>query len=52
MRFLDDEPAAAVCEALAITSTNLWTLLHRARIRLWDCLDGKGLAPSRRRDKS
>ncbi|HEX3316355.1 MAG TPA: sigma-70 family RNA polymerase sigma factor [Gemmataceae bacterium] len=52
MRFVDEEPAAVVCEALAITSANLWTLLHRARVRLWDCLDGKGLASSRPREKS
>jgi RNA polymerase sigma-70 factor (ECF subfamily) len=26
------------CKELAITSTNLWVLLHRARLRLRDCL--------------
>jgi len=31
-------PADEVCKELAITSTNLWVLLHRARLRLRDCL--------------
>jgi RNA polymerase sigma-70 factor (ECF subfamily) len=46
LRLLDDVPAGEVCRALGITATNLWTLLHRARLRLWDCLDRKGLGPS------
>lgn len=29
---------AEICKELAITSTNLWVLLHRARLRLRDCL--------------
>jgi DNA-directed RNA polymerase specialized sigma24 family protein len=27
-----------ICKELQITSTNLWVLLHRARLRLRDCL--------------
>jgi len=27
-----------ICKELAITSTNLWVLLHRARLRLRDCI--------------
>jgi len=27
-----------ICKELAITSTNLWVMLHRARLRLRDCL--------------
>lgn len=27
-----------ICKALAISATNLWVLLHRARLRLRDCL--------------
>jgi hypothetical protein len=30
---------------LGITANNLWTLLHRARVRLWQCLDRQGLGP-------
>jgi RNA polymerase sigma-70 factor (ECF subfamily) len=29
------------CKALAITSTNLWVLLHRARLRLRACLQAR-----------
>jgi RNA polymerase sigma-70 factor (ECF subfamily) len=43
LRLLDDVPAAEICEALGISLNNLWTLLHRARMRLWHCLDRKGL---------
>jgi RNA polymerase sigma-70 factor (ECF subfamily) len=45
LRLLDEAPAAEICKALDITATNLWTLLHRARVRLWQCLDRRGLAP-------
>jgi RNA polymerase sigma-70 factor (ECF subfamily) len=27
-----------ICKELSITSTNLWVMLHRARLRLRDCL--------------
>jgi RNA polymerase sigma-70 factor (ECF subfamily) len=42
-----------VCKELAITTTNLWVLLHRARLRLRDCLqagwfDAAPSAPSPR----
>jgi RNA polymerase sigma-70 factor (ECF subfamily) len=46
LRVIDDTPAAEVCQALDISTSNLWTLLHRARLRLWQCLNRKGLAPS------
>jgi RNA polymerase sigma-70 factor (ECF subfamily) len=45
LRVLDDVPPAEICQALDITASNLWTLLHRARLRLWECLDRKGLTP-------
>jgi RNA polymerase sigma-70 factor (ECF subfamily) len=45
LRLLDDVPAAEVCRLLGVTAANLWTLLHRARLRLWHCLDRKGFAP-------
>ena len=45
LRLLDDAPATEICQALEISASNLWTMLHRARIRLWQCLDRKGLAP-------
>jgi RNA polymerase sigma-70 factor (TIGR02943 family) len=46
LRLLDDVPAAEVCQVWDISATNLWTLLHRARVRLWRCLDQTGFGPS------
>ncbi len=31
--------APQICKELEITTTNLWVLLHRARLRLRDCLE-------------
>jgi RNA polymerase sigma-70 factor (TIGR02943 family) len=44
-RLLDEVPAAEVCQALGISATNLWALVHRARVRLWRCLDKTGFGP-------
>lgn len=38
LRHLDEQPAGAVCQAVGATPTNLWVMLHRARLRLWRCL--------------
>jgi RNA polymerase sigma-70 factor (TIGR02943 family) len=38
LRTLDDCDPAEVCQTLAISSANLWVLLHRARLRLVRCL--------------
>jgi RNA polymerase sigma-70 factor, ECF subfamily len=45
LRLLDAMPALEVCQVLGISATNLWTLLHRARVRLWRCLDRTGFGP-------
>jgi RNA polymerase sigma-70 factor (TIGR02943 family) len=45
-RLLDEVPAAEVCQVLGISATNLWALVHRARVRLWRCLDRTGFGPS------
>jgi RNA polymerase sigma-70 factor (ECF subfamily) len=29
-----------ICKLLSVTATNLWTMLHRARTRLRECLEG------------
>jgi RNA polymerase sigma-70 factor (TIGR02943 family) len=50
LRLLDDLPAPEVCQVLGITATNLWTLLHRARVRLWRCLDQTGFGSSAAED--
>jgi RNA polymerase sigma-70 factor (TIGR02943 family) len=40
--------SAEICKELAITSTNLWVLLHRARLRLRDCLQRTWFEPQHR----
>ncbi len=35
---LEEQPTEDVCKSLKVTSTNLWVMLHRARLRLWRCL--------------
>jgi RNA polymerase sigma-70 factor (ECF subfamily) len=41
MREWLDLPTAQICEELQISSSNLWTLLHRARTRLQVCLNNR-----------
>ena len=36
--------AAEICKEMALTSTNLWVLLHRARLRLRECLQARWFA--------
>ncbi len=39
LRELDDQPAKEICKVLQISQENLWVMIHRARLRLWKCLD-------------
>lgn len=39
LRTIEEQPADDVCQELAISSANLWVLLHRARLRLVRCLE-------------
>jgi RNA polymerase sigma-70 factor (ECF subfamily) len=39
LRTLDDQSPDEVCRELAISSANLWVLLHRARLHLVRCLE-------------
>ena len=39
LRVVDDRAPDEVCKVLAITETNLWVALHRARSRLRACLE-------------
>jgi RNA polymerase sigma-70 factor (ECF subfamily) len=52
LRLLDEVPTDEICQTLGISPNNLWTLLHRARVRLWHCLDRKGLGEHLSRKKS
>lgn len=38
-RTMQDSSTDEVCKALDVTPTNLWTILHRARLRLRRCLE-------------
>ena len=38
LRVLDDVPSGKVCKSLGVSTTNLWTLVHRAKLRLRRCL--------------
>jgi len=39
LREIDAMDSKEVCKVLSITSTNLWVLLHRARLQLRQCLE-------------
>ncbi|MEO7297936.1 MAG: sigma-70 family RNA polymerase sigma factor [Verrucomicrobiota bacterium] len=39
MREIDDYSTEEICEKLAISSNNLWVMLHRARMSLRRCLE-------------
>jgi RNA polymerase sigma-70 factor (ECF subfamily) len=39
MRELDDLGTPEICKELGISSTNLWVMLHRARLQLRECLE-------------
>jgi RNA polymerase sigma-70 factor (ECF subfamily) len=39
MRELDDKDTGEICKELGITPTNLWVMLHRARLQLRECLE-------------
>ncbi len=38
LRELDSLESEEICKELAISASNLWVLLHRARLRLADCM--------------
>lgn len=48
LRQVDDRPSAEICQVLGLTVNNLWVMVHRARLRLWACLQenwfGEGAA--------
>lgn len=38
LRYLDEETGVRVSRELGLTSANLWVILHRARLQMWQCL--------------
>jgi len=43
MKMIDEEDSSYICKELGITPSNLWVMLHRARLRMRDCLEKKWL---------
>jgi len=43
MKMIDEEDSDTICKELGITSSNLWVMLHRARLRMRDCMEKKWL---------
>jgi len=44
MRMIDEENSETICKELDITPSNLWVMLHRARLRMRACLEKKWLS--------
>ena len=38
LRYVDEVACEEVCQELKLTPSNLWVMLHRARLRMWWCL--------------
>ena len=39
LREMDEIPSREICRMLNITESNLWVMLHRARMALRECLE-------------
>lgn len=48
LREVMEEDGEKICQELAITPTNLWAMLYRARVGLRRCLDRNGFGPAAR----
>lgn len=46
LRELDEMETAEICKTLAVSPTNLWVMLHRARAQLRRCLERRWFAPT------
>ena len=38
LRYLEEAASDAICQELGLSPSNLWVILHRARLRMWLCL--------------
>ncbi len=38
LRYFDETASEAICQELGLSPSNLWVMLHRARLRMWSCL--------------
>lgn len=51
LREMEDQSTDEICKVLAVSPTNLWVLLHRARLRLQECLDRNWFNPEPKTEK-
>jgi len=43
MKMIDESESAEICKEMGITSSNLWVMLHRARLKMRQCVESKWL---------
>ena len=43
MKMIDEADSEEICKELGITSSNLWVMLHRARLKMRSCVENKWL---------
>jgi len=43
MKMIDEAESDEICKELGITSSNLWVMLHRARLKMRSCVESKWL---------
>jgi RNA polymerase sigma-70 factor (TIGR02943 family) len=41
MKMIDEAESDEICKELGITSSNLWVMLHRARLKMRECVESK-----------
>lgn len=41
LKLIDDEKTEVICKNFDITPSNLWVIIHRAKLQLRDCIDKK-----------
>jgi len=41
MKMIDEAESDEICKELGITPSNLWVMLHRARLKMRECLESK-----------
>lgn len=39
MKWIDEENTETICKAFQITPSNLWVIMHRAKLQLRDCIE-------------
>jgi RNA polymerase sigma-70 factor (TIGR02943 family) len=41
LKYLSGKKGEEICQEIGITPTNFWQIIHRAKLQLRDCVDGK-----------